>query len=163
MSPPVAFVNATVTWPSADVEEESDGSSPRLGTMTPGGRTPGHRKFIMPDLSVDFPVGELTLVCGPLGSGKTLLLLGMPTATMRRGSITDARCSTAWGGGPPVRPDCLPTITHQYYSYFGRAAKNTRGRMDHPCLRLRAAERLASERLDPRQVSLVISVSRSSC
>jgi ABC-type lipoprotein export system ATPase subunit len=28
------------------------------------------------DLNVDFPLGELTLISGPLGSGKTLLLLG---------------------------------------------------------------------------------------
>ena len=74
----VAFVNATVTWPSGDVDDDDDESgmpSPMSGFRTPGGRTPG-RKFMLPDLQVEFPVGELTLVCGPLGSGKTLLLLG---------------------------------------------------------------------------------------
>lgn len=74
--PPVAFVNATVTWPSAQDPDDSDLPSPTSGFRTPGGRTPG-RKFMMPDLHVDFPVGELTLVCGPLGSGKTLLLLAL--------------------------------------------------------------------------------------
>ena len=29
------------------------------------------------DLNIVFPKGELSLVCGKLGSGKTLLLLGM--------------------------------------------------------------------------------------
>lgn len=28
------------------------------------------------DLTLNFPIGELSLVCGKLGSGKTLLLLG---------------------------------------------------------------------------------------
>ena len=28
------------------------------------------------DLSLNFPAGELSLICGKLGSGKTLLLLG---------------------------------------------------------------------------------------
>lgn len=31
----------------------------------------------MPDVHVEFPIGELSLVCGPLGSGKTLLLLAL--------------------------------------------------------------------------------------
>lgn len=75
VDPPIAFVNATITWPSAD-PEASTGLSPMLGTRTPGGRTPGGRKFIMPDVSVDFPLGEMTLISGSLGSGKTLLLLG---------------------------------------------------------------------------------------
>ena len=83
-APLVAFVNATVTWPAAQaggIESSSSSSpsgsrTPGLDTRTPGGRTPGGRKFLMSDLSVDFPIGELSLVCGPLGSGKTLLLLG---------------------------------------------------------------------------------------
>lgn len=33
-------------------------------------------KFILDNLSLEFPQGELSLVCGRLGSGKTLLLLG---------------------------------------------------------------------------------------
>lgn len=74
-NPSVAFVNATVTWPGSE-DDDSDSTSPLLGTRTPGGRTPGGRKFMMPDLSVEFPVGELSLICGPLGSGKTLTLLG---------------------------------------------------------------------------------------
>ena len=29
------------------------------------------------DVSIDFPLGELSLICGKLGSGKTLLLLAL--------------------------------------------------------------------------------------
>ena len=38
--------------------------------------TPGRGKFVLVDLSLKFPHGKLSLVCGKLGSGKTLLLLG---------------------------------------------------------------------------------------
>ena len=34
-------------------------------------------KFMLVDMTLEFPKGELSLVCGKLGSGKTLLLLGM--------------------------------------------------------------------------------------
>jgi ABC-type lipoprotein export system ATPase subunit len=37
------------------------------------------------DLNIVFPKGELSLVCGKLGSGKTLLLLG----THRYGVLLD--------------------------------------------------------------------------
>jgi ABC-type lipoprotein export system ATPase subunit len=33
-------------------------------------------RFSLLDLSLRFPEGELSLICGKLGSGKTLLLLG---------------------------------------------------------------------------------------
>ncbi|VDB88774.1 unnamed protein product [Peniophora sp. CBMAI 1063] len=58
----VGFSSATATWPSA-----STGSS--SGSSTPRG------KFSLLDLNATFPAGELTLICGKLGSGKTLALL----------------------------------------------------------------------------------------
>ena len=81
-APPVAFVNATITWSTAEVK--GGGSSgcasgtrtPGLGNVNSARKNMGGRKFAVTDLMVDFPVGELSLVCGPLGSGKTLLLLG---------------------------------------------------------------------------------------
>lgn len=60
----VAFSNATVTWPAA-----SSGS-------TSGSTTPSQGKFALFDLNATFPAGELSLICGKLGSGKTLALLG---------------------------------------------------------------------------------------
>jgi ABC-type lipoprotein export system ATPase subunit len=34
------------------------------------------------DLSLNFPQGELSLICGKLGSGKTLMLLGKRALTI---------------------------------------------------------------------------------
>lgn len=42
--------------------------------MTP--TTPSRRRFYLEDITIDFPLEEITLICGSLGSGKTLLLLG---------------------------------------------------------------------------------------
>ena len=62
----IAMQNATITWPRERARSMSNASS---AASTP--RT----KFILMDLSVTFPQGELSLICGKLGSGKTLLLL----------------------------------------------------------------------------------------
>ena len=45
-------------------------------TTLPGLSTP-RPSFILQDLTLSFPPGALSLVCGKLGSGKTLLLLGL--------------------------------------------------------------------------------------
>jgi ABC-type multidrug transport system fused ATPase/permease subunit len=58
----VAFQSATVGWPQirpAFSERETPGNG-----------------FSLIDISTTFPRGELSLVCGKIGSGKTLLLLG---------------------------------------------------------------------------------------
>jgi ABC-type siderophore export system fused ATPase/permease subunit len=47
--------NATVSWPSGDGEG-------------------GPRAFRLTGLNFSLPVGAMTLVCGPLGSGKTLFV-----------------------------------------------------------------------------------------
>ncbi|KAJ7485719.1 multidrug resistance-associated ABC transporter [Mycena latifolia] len=57
----VAFHSATVSWPQASLSPAA---------------TP-HRKFMLLDLSLTFPAGELSLVCGKFGSGKSLLLLAL--------------------------------------------------------------------------------------
>ena len=61
----VAFQSCTATWPQ-DRAAASQASS--------AASTPKH-KFLLVDLSLNFPQGELSLICGKLGSGKTLLLL----------------------------------------------------------------------------------------
>ncbi|KZV66005.1 ATP-binding cassette transporter [Peniophora sp. CONT] len=68
---PIAFQNATVTWPQDRSQTAS--STPNLSTAS----TPGRGKFVLVDLNLNFPRGELSLVCGKLGSGKTLLLLSL--------------------------------------------------------------------------------------
>ncbi|KAJ7477234.1 multidrug resistance-associated ABC transporter [Mycena galericulata] len=58
----IAFQSCTVTWPQD--------SSPSTPVNTP-------HKFILVNLTLEFPSGELSLVCGKLGSGKSLLLLAL--------------------------------------------------------------------------------------
>jgi ABC-type transport system involved in cytochrome bd biosynthesis fused ATPase/permease subunit len=80
----VALNSATISWP-----QERIGSAATTGTGTPGLITSNvtslggsststpRRKFILIDLTLNFPQGELSLICGKLGSGKTLLLLAL--------------------------------------------------------------------------------------
>ncbi|KAH7344787.1 multidrug resistance-associated ABC transporter [Rhizoctonia solani] len=64
----IRLVSATISWPQARFGGASSASS-----VAP---TPKAR-FTISDLSLEFPDGELSLVCGKLGSGKTLLLLAL--------------------------------------------------------------------------------------
>ncbi|EDR07940.1 multidrug resistance-associated ABC transporter [Laccaria bicolor S238N-H82] len=63
----IALQSCTVTWPQ---DRASASTTPSAAS------TPRH-KFMLVDLSLDFPQGELSLICGKLGSGKTLLLLAL--------------------------------------------------------------------------------------
>jgi len=66
-SPTIAFQSATVTWPQDRLQ----------ASATPSAASTPRHKFVLVDLSLNFPHGELSLICGKLGSGKTLMLLGM--------------------------------------------------------------------------------------
>lgn len=59
----IAFQSCTVSWP-----QDRAGSRPSSAASTP------RVKFALYDLNLEFPSGELSLICGKLGSGKTLLL-----------------------------------------------------------------------------------------
>ncbi|PIL23137.1 ATP-binding cassette transporter [Ganoderma sinense ZZ0214-1] len=63
----IALQSATITWP----QDRSRGSTALSAAATP------KTKFVLMDLSLDFPIGELSLICGKLGSGKSLLLLAL--------------------------------------------------------------------------------------
>ncbi|KAF8888549.1 multidrug resistance-associated ABC transporter [Infundibulicybe gibba] len=63
----VAFQSCTVTWP----QDRS------LSSVNPSAESTPRNKFILVDLNLNFPPGELSLICGRLGSGKTLLLLAL--------------------------------------------------------------------------------------
>ncbi|KAJ7598811.1 multidrug resistance-associated ABC transporter [Mycena floridula] len=63
----IGFQSCTVTWPQDRLQSSNTSSA---------ASTPRH-KFVLTDLSFKFPLGELSLVCGKLGSGKTLLLLAL--------------------------------------------------------------------------------------
>jgi ABC-type multidrug transport system fused ATPase/permease subunit len=62
----IVIQSANITWP----RDRSAGSADSSAASTP------RHKFMLVDLALKFPEGQLTLVCGKLGSGKTLLLLG---------------------------------------------------------------------------------------
>ena len=62
----IAFQSCTVTWP----QDRGQNSVAPSAASTP------RQKFVLLDLSLKFPESGLTLICGKLGSGKTLLLLG---------------------------------------------------------------------------------------
>lgn len=64
----IALQNATVTWPQERLHQS--------GSATPSIAGTPRAKFVLLDLALSFPEGQLSLVCGKLGSGKTLLLLG---------------------------------------------------------------------------------------
>ncbi|KAE9407953.1 ATP-binding cassette transporter [Gymnopus androsaceus JB14] len=68
----IAFHSCTITWPQdRNTSGSADASLPPSVASTP------RQKFILIDLNLKFPDGELSLVCGKLGSGKTLLLLAL--------------------------------------------------------------------------------------
>ncbi|KAK6527245.1 hypothetical protein TWF281_010433 [Arthrobotrys megalospora] len=54
----IAFTNATIAWASDDDEKEED-------------------RFAIRDINVEFPVGELSLITGATGSGKSLMLAAL--------------------------------------------------------------------------------------
>lgn len=63
----IAFQSCTVTWPQHLA----------AGRATPSAASTPRPKFVLIDLTLQFPPGELSLICGKLGSGKTLLLLAL--------------------------------------------------------------------------------------
>ncbi|KAJ3540055.1 hypothetical protein NM688_g6278 [Phlebia brevispora] len=73
---PVILQSATITWPQDRSRGGSATPSAVSSTAASATSTPRH-KFMLVDLSAKFPVGELSLICGKLGSGKTLLLLAL--------------------------------------------------------------------------------------
>ncbi|KAI0792249.1 multidrug resistance-associated ABC transporter [Abortiporus biennis] len=95
---PIRVQSATITWP----QDRSRGSS----TAPSVASTPRH-KFVLVDLSLDFPLGELSLICGKLGSGKTLLLLALlGEADLLTGQLT---C-------PRTPPDTIASFTNSHAS-----------------------------------------------
>ncbi|KIP06804.1 hypothetical protein PHLGIDRAFT_106557 [Phlebiopsis gigantea 11061_1 CR5-6] len=93
----IILQSATIAWPRNGNKEHGS-----LSTAS----TPRH-KFILSDLSLEFPRGELSLVCGKLGSGKTLLLLAL---------LGEADLLTGRLVCPRSPPDALATFANQHPS-----------------------------------------------
>lgn len=77
---PIAIQSATITWP----QDRTRGTS-----TAPSVPSTPKTKFALLDVSLDFPIGELSLICGKLGSGKTLLLLGISHSVVHLDSLND--------------------------------------------------------------------------
>ena len=67
----IALQSCTITWP----QNRSGGSN--ASSVAPSAGSTPPQKFQLVDLTLNFPQGELSLICGKLGSGKTLLLLSL--------------------------------------------------------------------------------------
>lgn len=68
-SPQIGLRDFSAQWWTTESAKAQDANN------TP--RTEDSDRFILRDLNVAFPVGELSIVCGPTGSGKTSLLMAM--------------------------------------------------------------------------------------
>ncbi|EIW83220.1 multidrug resistance-associated ABC transporter [Coniophora puteana RWD-64-598 SS2] len=64
----ISLQNASITWP-----QHRGVSASATSTAPPTPRN----KFVLHDLSFTLPQGELSLICGKLGSGKSLMLLAL--------------------------------------------------------------------------------------
>ncbi|CAG8580609.1 39229_t:CDS:10 [Gigaspora margarita] len=71
---PISFEKVTISW--NEIKENND-------------------EFTMHNLDLEFPIGELSVICGPTGSGKTLLLMSLLGETnIISGKINSPRCLT---------------------------------------------------------------------
>lgn len=90
----IILANATFTWPR-DLDSY-DPSTPGTRSTAP---TP-KLGFTLADLSLHFPKGQLSLICGRLGSGKSLLLAGLlGEADLLAGHVECPRSSPNAMGG----------------------------------------------------------------
>ncbi|KAG2343136.1 multidrug resistance-associated ABC transporter [Suillus weaverae] len=90
----IAVQSANITWPHDRSADSSAASTPR-------------HKFMLVDLALKFPEGQLSLVCGKLGSGKTLLLLAL---------LGEADVLTGQVICPRSPPDALASFADQTVS-----------------------------------------------
>lgn len=148
----VAFKNATVTWPSTkDVKIVYE-----VGAATP------KNAFELQDIDVKFPTHKMSLVCGSLGSGKTLLLLGTSPYIVSESSIDERGCSSTGRSRRPRRSSHLPplfTRRHQSPQHrMGQVAE--RGELDSSESNgVRSSVGVVAECDDQEQHSLWIAVS----
>ncbi|KAG0285970.1 hypothetical protein BGZ96_009863 [Linnemannia gamsii] len=94
-SPVIGFVNATYSWPNKEVEKVPETKTVKKMSLVKKIKAKFsksvdeseptvvaepevvHERFKLKDLSIEFPVGKLSLIVGPTGSGKTALLLAL--------------------------------------------------------------------------------------
>jgi hypothetical protein len=87
----LSFTSATISWAQSRSTHSSTDTSLAPSAAPSAASTP-RRAFTLLDLNLAFPPGELSLVCGKLGSGKTLLLLSLlGEADVLTGGVEGAR------------------------------------------------------------------------
>jgi ABC-type multidrug transport system fused ATPase/permease subunit len=70
----VSLRSATLTWPR-DVASGTATAGP--ASVAPSGTNTPSGLFTLADVNIEFPIGQLSIVAGRLGAGKTLLLSGL--------------------------------------------------------------------------------------
>lgn len=83
---PIRINKANIGWTQSSRDDAE-------GTSTP------HHDFLLVNVSLEIPKGELTLICGKFGSGKTLLLLGESRTLESHQPPDSLHCSTIGRGG----------------------------------------------------------------
>lgn len=109
----IALQSCTATWPQT--ERSQSRSTPRS-------------KFTLVDLTLTFPRGELSLVCGKLGSGKTLLLLGTFAGNNFKLYVNEVN-SIIGRGRHPCRTGVLPPFSSRCPCLLCRGP-HFRGKLD---------------------------------
>lgn len=84
----ISFISAMISWPQREAASADT--------------TPDHR-FSLLNVSLNFPPGKLSLICGRTGSGKTLLLSGL----LGEADVLAGRISC-----PRSPPDALAALPH---------------------------------------------------
>ena len=116
----IALQSATVTWP----QDRS-----LLGSKTPSASSTPRHKFVLVDLSLNFPAGELSLICGKLGSGKTLLLLGgfKKYRFLHSADNFSRSISFTWRSGSSCGANLVPSIASRLPRQLYRSSSIERG------------------------------------
>ncbi|RIA90254.1 P-loop containing nucleoside triphosphate hydrolase protein [Glomus cerebriforme] len=68
--PEIGFRNASFKWPDGSSSTDNLSNDNSINSTI-------HNKFTLIDLDIKFPVGKLSVICGPTGSGKTSLLMAL--------------------------------------------------------------------------------------
>lgn len=69
--PEIGFRNASFQWPNGASSTDDLNNNIDITIKNP------LNKFTLFDLNITFPVGKLSIICGPTGSGKTSLLMAL--------------------------------------------------------------------------------------
>lgn len=86
-APNVSFENASISWPCAEGEDEMD----------------GNERYVLRNVDVSFPKGELSVISGKTGTGKSLMLASI----LGEVDILDGKVHVPRGPKPEERHDHL--------------------------------------------------------